>query len=140
MRDVVRAAKRDINIRLRALSIVQHLPQKDWGGQANALHEFCRDQIRYVHDIRGIETIHTPEIILRLGQGDCDDKSILFCSLAESIGHPTRFVAVGFKPDTFSHVFAETRIGNKWIASDATEPRPFGWRPGNIQSVMIVHN
>lgn len=141
MREMVRQAKRaDYKIRALALSLTGGLAPKNWIGEIKAIHEFCRDEIRYIKDIRGIETIHTPEKILELRQGDCDDKSILFCALAESIGHPTRFVAVGFTPGNFSHVFAETRIGNKWIASDSTENVPLGWRPPNIKNVMIAHN
>ncbi len=53
------------------------------------LHRFVRDNIRYIKDIRDVETVAYPDITLQQGQGDCDDKSVLLASLLESIGHPT---------------------------------------------------
>lgn len=127
-------------MRETALDLTNGQRQKDWSAEVRALHSFVRDRIRYIRDIRGVETLHTPEKILDQEQGDCDDKSVLLASLLESIGHPTRFVAIGFKPGTFSHVFVETKIGDKWIALETTEPVEMGWRPARIVNSMIINN
>ncbi len=116
------------------------MPPKKWTQEANQVHLFVRDNIRYVKDVRGVETLQTPIQTLRLKQGDCDDKSILVCSLLESLGHPTRLIAVGFAKDTYSHVFPQTKIGDKWITLETTEPWPMGATCPGIVSRIMVHN
>jgi len=69
---------------------------------------------------------------LEHGFGDCDDKSILLASLLGSIGHSSRFVAIGYRPNEYAHVFVETIAAGgegNWIALDPTEDVPMGWRP-----------
>lgn len=141
MRDLVRRYKRHPRIRNTALELTAGLPPKDWLAEVRAVFAFVRDRIRYVRDVRGLETVQTPDATLDLEQGDCDDKSTLLSALLESIGHPTRFVAVGFTPSgQFSHVYVETRVGMSWIALDATMPYEAGWRPPGAKARMIVHN
>lgn len=138
MRDVVKRGKKSLPIRELALTLVQHVDGKNWIGEVAALHEFVRDNIRYVKDVRGIETIATPERTLAYGQGDCDDQVVLLGSLLESIGHPVRFVAIGtHNPFSFNHVFAETKIGSQWVSVETTEPVNVGWRPENVLATMI---
>jgi transglutaminase-like putative cysteine protease len=72
--------------------------------------------------------------------GDCDDKSVLLAALLESIGHPTRFVAIGFQPDDFEHVFVETKIADRWISLETTEPVEIGWMPQHIRARLTVNN
>ncbi|MDE2019669.1 MAG: transglutaminase domain-containing protein [Patescibacteria group bacterium] len=106
-------------------------------GEIRALFEFVQNEIRYVRDIHNVETIHFPEVILENSQGDCDDKAVLLGAVLESIGHPVRLVAVGFRPGVYSHVYLETRFGkNGWLPLDATEPYSMGWKPKNIVERM----
>lgn len=139
MRLLVRNGKKALPIRMTALTIVQTQGQKDWVGEVRALHAFVRDQIRYVRDIRGVETLHTPEKLLEIKQGDCDDKSVLLASLLEAIGHPTRFVAISLIPGKFCHVYVETKIRNSWMPLDATEPVDIGWAP-KFSEKLVIHN
>lgn len=127
-------------IREKALELTRFLRQKDWVGQIKTLHSFVQNNIRYTRDIHGVETLHTAQKILEQGQGDCDDKSILLAALLGSIGHPTRFRAVGFHPGKLSHVFVETKIGNKWQPLETTEPVSIGWKPRKVAENMIVYN
>lgn len=140
MRELVRHGKRALPVRSLAVELTNGNDQKDWIAEVKALHAFVRDNIRYVKDVRDVETLHYPEIVLQIGAGDCDDKSVLLASLLESIGHPTRFVAIGFKPDDFVHVYPETMIGRAWIPLETTEPVEIGWTPKNIVSRLVVHN
>lgn len=140
MTRLVHQGKKAPRVRQKALDLVRYLPQKDWTGQIHAVWDFVKNHIRYVRDIRGVETIHIADEILRQGQGDCDDKAILLASMLESIGHPTRFVAVGFQPGKFKHVFVETKIGPRWLALETTEAVRMGWRPPNIASAMVQNN
>jgi len=106
------------------------------------LYRFVRDSIRYVQDVNEIETVQEPQKTLEFGAGDCDDKATLLAALLESIGHPTRFVAIGFEPGIFSHVYVESRIGDSWVAMETTEPVEMGWEPDPslIRARMVHYN
>jgi len=142
MRDVARQGKRSAPIRLTAAQLINHINSgntKNWHNEIKILHRFVRDRIRYVKDIKGVETIQTPDKTLEFGYGDCDDKSTLLATLLEVIGHPARFVAVGFQPNNYSHVYVETLLGNKWIALETTENVSAGWHPKNIKAKITVN-
>lgn len=141
MRSIVRQYKKNPTIRELALRQVRRLPDKNFTAEANALFKFVRDNIRYVKDINGVETIHTPIELLKRGQGDCDDQSILLASLLESIGHPTAFEAIGFAPQTFSHVFVKSRVGNKWVSMDPIMTNwPMGKSAPNVVTRYTIRN
>lgn len=141
MAGLVRQYKRDPMIRDTAISLTSSLRPRDWSGEARALYEYVRDRIRYTRDVLGVETIQTPPVTMELEAGDCDDKSTLLAALLESIGHPTRFVATGYKaPQHFSHVYVESLIGSRWLPLDATTTHEFGWTPRTPVSRMIVFN
>lgn len=141
MSDLVKRGKKNPSIRQKAVTLTQSLDQKDYLGEIATLFAFVRDNIRYVRDIRGVETIHFPEQILDQEYGDCDDKAVLLSSLLESIGHPTRFVAVGFTgPDEYSHVFVDTKVGPGWLTLETTENVPMGWRPPGITAALPWYN
>jgi transglutaminase-like putative cysteine protease len=141
MSDLVKAGKKNPAIRQRATSLVQDLPSKDRLGEIERLFNYVQNSIRYVRDIHDVETLHYAEQVMSQEHGDCDDKAILLSSLLESIGHPTRFVAVGFQPGEFSHVFVDTMIGNKkWLSLDTTEYHPIGWRPPGIVEILLWYN
>lgn len=114
------------------------LPQKDFHGEARRLFEYVRDRIRYVKDIDGVETLHPPEWVLKLGAGDCDDKSILLAALLLSIGHTPRFIAVAFEPDVFSHVWVQDLLDGQWVDLEATESLPFGQHVPLRDAVRII--
>lgn len=140
MRQLVRAGKTALPVRTQAVMLTRGLAQKDYSGEARALFNFVQNSIRYVKDITDVETLHRPDEVLSLGCGDCDDKSILLASLLESIGHPTRFIAIGPDNENFVHVFVETKIGSNWISMDATENEPCGWRPSGYPARLVIHN
>ena len=133
MAKAVRMARGNPAIFELSRALVRRLAQKDSLGEMRAVHRFVRDDIRYVRDIRGMETLQTPDNTLDIGQGDCDDKAILVNSLLDHLGYPTRFIAVGFRPGTFSHVYPEAFINGKgWIALETTEPWPLGRKVAGI--------
>lgn len=142
MSALVKSGKKSPSVRAKALALTQGLKQKDKLGEIHALWSFVKNHIRYVRDINGVETVHTPEQILRQESGDCDDKALLLASLLESIGHPSAFWAIGVKePGKFSHVMALTRIGaKKWLPLETTEPVPFLWKPPIVRAQMIHYN
>lgn len=110
--------------------LVANLPEKDTHAEMASVFQFVRDCVRYVRDTNGVERIQTPEYTLRYLQGDCDDQAILLAGMLESIGIPARFVAVGFSPDFFEHVYVEAAPEfSEWIALDPTERVEAGWAP-----------
>lgn len=138
MRAAVRASKTDYFIRQTAAQIVSQVTAKDWFGEASALYEWVRDNIRYTLDPVDVELLHAPAQVLSQRAGDCDDFSILLAALLQSLGHPAAFKAVGFEPGELSHVYVLTLIGNRWWAADATESgKTFGWEPPGIQSSYV---
>jgi len=136
---LVRQYKKDPGVRQVAAELVRSLPQYDRAGEVRALHAFVRDAVRYTNDIRGVETLQTPKATLEMGVGDCDDKSTLLAALLESIGRPTRFVAVAFSPGAFSHVYVETLLGRRWVPLETIKPVPAGWSPQGVYSRMVAH-
>src|SRR5262245_1689608 len=115
MRQLAKKWRMNPELRKLAENIVAGVPEKDFAGEARALFYFVRDTIRYTQDANESEILKAPDVLIETGQGDCDDKSLLLAALLESLGHPARFVAVGFEPEDFSHVYVETRIGSRWI-------------------------
>lgn len=136
MRRYVEQYKTHPQIRELALSLTRHLPQKDFNAEVDTLFRFVQTRIRYVRDVHEIETIQTPVKTLEYGQGDCDDKATLLAALLQSLGHPTRFHAMGFRPGHVEHVLLEVKKGTEWVALDATEPQAMGWRPPHIQQSL----
>ena len=137
---MARAFKTDLNVNQLAVSLVSNCPSKDYRAELVAIQHFCRDQIRYTRDVEGVETLRTPVQTLKLGAGDCDDKSILFCSLAGSVGFPTRFCAIGVRGEPFSHVMPQARLGSGWINCETIVAGvEIGWFPPDATDVMLAH-
>ncbi len=125
-------------VRNQAVALTRNLRQKDFEGEARALFRFCRDDIRYVRDIRDVETLHEADTLLQIRGGDCDDKSILLSSLLGSIGAKTRFVAISMVPGQFCHVWTQVLLGGRWVDMETTEPLEFGQRipaTGIVQTI-----
>lgn len=139
MRAFVQHYKSDQSVRGLALELVRPLPPKDRLNEIRVLFEYVRDNIRYVHDIAGIETLQTPPATIELEAGDCDDKSTLLAALLASIGYRSRFVAVGYRQaGDYQHVYVEGDYNGQWIPMDATMAQPFGWRPRDAVARMVL--
>ena len=142
MRQLVRRYKKSMPIRQLAFSIIDRVRgHKNFAAQVRAIHEYMVNNIQYVKDVNGVETLATPLKTLEFRKGDCDDQAVLIATLLESIGHPTRFVAIKMKPlGPFVHVYAETKIGKYWVPLETTEKWPVGTAPPKHAGKMIVNN
>jgi len=136
---LARAGRKSWPVRQQAEMLVKGLPPKSWLAEVRAIHHYVRDKIRYTKDIRGTETVATPDKTMERGVGDCDDKALLTASLLESIGHPTRFVAIGKPGGDFEHVLVETQIGSRWVPVETTEPVEVGWYPTGYTRRLVYH-
>jgi hypothetical protein len=119
--------------KIRALArniIVQAgVPEKDYEGEARALGKWVRDNIRYLKDPYGQETLSYPEeTAFNMRGGDCDDQCALLAALLASVGIPSRFKVMGVTPLQYSHVYLQARPENRWITMDPImADKPIGW-------------
>ena len=132
--------RKNPEIRALAEKIIANVPEKDAVGEARAIFEWVRDNIRYTQDIRDVEMLKTPDAVVYSAQGDCDDKATLVATLLESIGYATRFIAIGMNtPGVFEHVYAQVKLGTRWVGMDTTERVPLGWEPPHPVAYMERH-
>jgi hypothetical protein len=108
--------------KIRALAVnilnAAAVGDKDYYGMAKAIHQWVRDEIRYIKDPVGQETLSYPEeLAFNTKAGDCDDKVILEIALLGSLGIRAYPVVIGVRPGHFSHVYLNIVI-------------PEGGRPG----------
>jgi len=114
------------------------VPEKDYIAEVKCLQNWVRDNVRYVRDVRDVETIRTPPEILRGLSGDCDDKSLLLATLLEAVGFRTKFGAIGVRGGGYSHVLAFVVLGRGGPLPLETivpgvEP---GWFPPDATRIM----
>jgi hypothetical protein len=66
-----------------------------------------------------------------LGIADCDDFTILICSLLKTVGADCRIITIATDPDgEFCHVYPEAEINGRWVAMDAARKHAaFGKSP-----------
>lgn len=135
-----RIYKRDLAIRSLAERIASPVLGKNWFGEAQAIQNWVRDNIRYTQDVWDVETVKTPLALVYDPYGDCDDMASLAGTLLQAIGHPVRYVATGsVEPGQFEHVYVETKINRRWIGLETTEDVPLGWIP-EPQLSRLVRN
>lgn len=128
MRSLVRQYRTDPYMRQAATSIIFLQPERDGLARPEALFEWVRDNVRYVNDVLGVETLSTPDRTLQALVGDCDDQATLFATLCEAVGYPTRFVVASYNdPQNFEHVYSQVCVDGAWIDADTTERVPLGW-------------
>ena len=110
--------------RYLAVKIINNFPcqHKNYDCYIYAIAKWIRDNIKYVKDIEGYETLQTPDNTLRIGGGDCDDHAILAATLFEAIGMKTYFKIVG-ENGKYKHIYVvvKTPTGETWVV-DTTEP------------------
>jgi transglutaminase-like putative cysteine protease len=130
MADVVRQASTENQIRALAVSLSQTFPNKAFFAEVAACFQYVRDNIRYIQNPIGFQRLEYPTDLLQTGSGACADMCTLLAAMLHSIGHPTRFCAVGYiQPGQCEHVYLETKIGSQWFGLDPTEPVEVGWVP-----------
>lgn len=123
-----------------AREIIAMVPGKQYAAEAESLRSWVAENIRYTQDVYDVETLQSPLVTLEVKQGDCDDQATLLATLLNAAGHEARFVAIGTTPDEFSHVLVETKIGERWLPAETTEPVTLGqypWADGEILTRLI---
>jgi transglutaminase-like putative cysteine protease len=141
MRQLARDAIRDPSQGVRDAAL-QIITSDSYVQQVRDVQCWVQDNVRYVLDpidsSGGVELVQTPQATLDKRAGDCDDQATLVAALLSSIGHPVRFIAVGFNGQPFSHVLAQTKIGNGWVGVETIRAEPLGFMPPGITSHYLL--
>lgn len=96
--------------------------------------DFVVANVRYVYDPPYVDTFATSKVTLELGGGDCDDFTILFANLLESIGFhmQARVISTPDDPKNWVHIYPMVGLPKEppesWLPLDATVQ---GYRPGD---------
>lgn len=149
MKSIIQQSSRNPYVREWAKNIVSRIEVNDKLGEARAIFDFVRDNLRYTKDPYGFEYITTPPVILediRLSQagkgarpvGDCDDCTVLSLSLLKSIGFNVAIKVVSFHENRrFGHVYGLVQMGHEWVPVDCVRPdRELGWESQGHTRVM----
>jgi hypothetical protein len=146
MVQIARKTRATLPVRIRAQQLIQGCAVNDHLCEAASLQAWVRDHIRYVRDVRDVETIQFPEQTLQLQSGDCDDMALLLAAMLESVGFATRFCAVGMDGLDYSHVLTQVLVpGSGWMSAEVipidgrTQKAPFGWFPPNATCFTLAH-
>jgi hypothetical protein len=127
MRNLIDQGKKDPVIHELAAQLVRSVRPFDWMGEVRAIGEWVGRNIRFTRDVSGKETLHAARDIARLGIGDCDDFTILICSLLGTVGVKCRIITISNHPDDpqqFSHVYPEALVDTRWIPVDFARRNP----------------
>ncbi len=131
MARLVRRDSKKLDIVSLARSIVKDVTPHDELGEINAIHEYVKNNLRYVQDPVDVEWVQDAERSLLLGAGDCDDGTDLFATLVAAMGYVPVYALAGYDPDPnsqYDHVWVSVRTNdNKWTDADFSEYKPLGW-------------
>jgi Transglutaminase-like superfamily len=141
MRRLIDEGKKDPLVHEAAANILRNARIRafDWMGEVQSIGEWVGRNIRFTRDVYGKETLHSAREIIRLGIGDCDDFTILICSLLGTIGVKTQIKTISsprLDPSQFTHVYPEAEVEGRWIPVDFARRDPhFGQGPENVSRV-----
>lgn len=115
---------RDPVVRQAVIGVLQRsAAPHDVPAQAAAWFRYVKNGIYFLHDPANTEWLQSARVTLQCGAGDCDDRAILLAAGLKSFGVPTQFKIVAAdpqRPNTFSHVYLESFLNNRWVAMDPT--------------------
>lgn len=136
MRKLVDLAVSDPNFVRFAIEIVRGVAPFDHLAEVQAVYQWVQRNIRYTMDPVTKEKLYSPQDLLKIRAGDCDDIAMLMGALVIALGFPARLVTIAANatdPGEFSHVYLETEVppgSGQWLAMDAARPgAQFGIEP-----------
>lgn len=130
----VHKALRDPAYRERALRVTRRCPPRDDSCELAAIYEDTKKSIRYMADVRGIDTYQSPMRSREWGGGDCDDHLSDLIATATAAGF--RAGARIISPDgrEYTHTYAIVGVPKeeptRVVTLDTTVPSAYpGWEP-----------
>ncbi len=126
MKKLIRQGVKDPRIRRHALQILRSVgvSPRDYAGEIRSVYNWVKANVRYTKDPDRLELLTSPQKILELGAGDCDDYTVLLSALLGSLGHTVRIKVGGDVSGLYRHVWPEVQYRGRWIPLDAATPRP----------------
>jgi hypothetical protein len=125
MKEVARYRSRSPLVRQTALGIIYPVPQNDSVGEALAIGQWVRSQMRYTGDTADEEQLTDPLTLLdQIERGvpctssDCDDMSLLTVTLLLSVGftevfyRAIRYDSEARPQDSFDHVYTVVYVAD----------------------------
>lgn len=149
MKKVIDVSSKNPFVREWARHILEGVRVNNKRGEAEAIHNFVRDHVRYTRDPYGWEYIQTPPVLLEgirkylQGEsprpiGDCDDMTVLSLSLMRAVGFPVMIKVAGYN-EYYSHVYGLVFVGHDWLVTDTVRPDKWlGWEAPGIVRFMEV--
>ena len=149
MAEIINLSSKNPVVREWARTVLSDVRVNQKKDEAEAIHNFVRDNVRYTRDPYGWEYIQTPPILLKGIEdhqaqmaarpiGDCDDMTVLSLSMMKAVGFPVIIKTVGYN-GKFSHVYGMVYMNGQWIVTDTVRPdKWFGWEAPGITRVMEV--
>src|SRR4029077_10644169 len=131
MRQLIEDAVKDPAVNRAALEMVRTIPDPfNREAKAQALYAGVSSRFFYAEDPVGPygpkETLRPVRALLQIWAGDCDDATVLICSLLGTIGIRSRIVTIAADPsapEEFSHVYPEAEIApGVWACMDIARP------------------
>jgi hypothetical protein len=131
MTKMAREGSKNPLVRRLATNILNHdkIPSHYYLEEARAIGKFVQSHVRYVKDIAGVETLHSPDMLIRMmtdvgyTAADCDDMALLIASMLLSIGIVPKFRAVRYNSPTgpYNHIYVVVYENN---ITDTMSPSP----------------
>lgn len=150
LQDLTHKSVQDPQMRKLALQITRHCPARDGECEAKAIYGWMKKNIRYTGDVgplklgrdgpvEAIDLFQHAARTVEFGGGDCDDHSILGCTLAAHNGLTCKYRVTSpnrrrrgrnrlgkAKADDYTHIYAMVGLPKnnprKWVALDSTLP------------------
>ncbi len=109
------------------------IAERDHLGEIKAIFFALRERARYVSDPKDVDVFTSPDAMLEMQGGDCDEYAIALTSMLWAIGYTTKLRIIQTKKsETWDHIFVlvglPQRKPTKWIALDASLAKPPGWQ------------
>ncbi len=129
----VRKGLRDPSYRERAMRLSRHCASRDDTCELSSIFGDS-ERLKYVADVRGIDTYQSPQRTLAWGGGDCDDHVAKAMADAISIGFRAGARIIAPDGDEYTHIYAIVGVPKesptRTLAIDTTVEGSFlGWEP-----------
>jgi len=114
-----------------------------WIKQCIQFRNDLDNTISYLPDVdnpQDKELLISPDLLIQLGYGDCDDFSMLAATMLFIVGIPARFVTVAADRNTpyhFSHVYTQAYCNGRWIGFDVSHGPMPGWEYKHVTRFQV---
>ncbi|MEM5806978.1 MAG: transglutaminase family protein [Candidatus Aenigmatarchaeota archaeon] len=139
MRELIYNTDKNRIVKEKARQLIKDISPLDYEKQIEVIFRWVTNNVKYVRDIRGVEELTSPDIIIEniekkqeTHSSDCDDIAMLLSALLRAVGFKTRLEAIALH-NNIAYDHARVSVlnpkTNKWIALEGTtKDKPIGFR------------